>query len=448
VHIAKAALAAVALCGGSLLPSFTASASQDLPAGTYVVTTNFAQGTISEKSPTGVVTSVGQTWNSPTALATDNNGDVYVVANTADGTASIVVKVARDGTQTSFPVPGSATQPTAIAVDASGNSYVTDASNNWVVKIDPHGLSTVVISGLDAPTGVAVDGVGNLYVSHAQGATVLKVAPDGTRTSVGQDLVWPSGVAVDAVGNVFISDYTCKEVVKVAPDQSQTRFSTGSLSPDSIALDTAGNIYVASTDVSEIAKLDGHGGLTLLGSGDAVATWTATPPTISATLPPPNAEANSFYSFPFQLGGAPAPVATLTAGNVPYGMTLSPSGILYGIPTIVGEYTFTVTATNGVGSASLSAELAVTSKELPGAPTIDSLSTTDGQVVGRSSVSESAAATKASSATHRGTAGALARTGSDMGSFLPALFILLVGVSALTLGGIVGRRGLRKRSSQ
>ncbi len=43
---------------------------------------------------------------------------------------------------------------------------------------------------------------------------------------------------------------------------------------------------------------------------------------------------------------------TVTDGLLPAGLTLSPTGVLYGTPVQVGAYSFTVTATHSAGSSS------------------------------------------------------------------------------------------------
>ncbi len=52
--------------------------------------------------------------------------------------------------------------------------------------------------------------------------------------------------------------------------------------------------------------------------------------------------------------GFPAPTFAVTGGALPAGLSLSAAGTITGTPTTVGPYSFTVTATNSAGSASLS----------------------------------------------------------------------------------------------
>jgi hypothetical protein len=58
------------------------------------------------------------------------------------------------------------------------------------------------------------------------------------------------------------------------------------------------------------------------------------------------------YSFLFTTAGVPSP-AVSSSGTLPPGLTLSASGLLAGTPTAAGSYSFTLDASNGVGSPAL-----------------------------------------------------------------------------------------------
>jgi Calx-beta domain/Putative Ig domain len=62
---------------------------------------------------------------------------------------------------------------------------------------------------------------------------------------------------------------------------------------------------------------------------------------------PPQGTVGSAYSYQFDVGGFPAPAVTVT-GDVPRGLTVSPTGLLAGTPTTPGTYRFTLQADNGV----------------------------------------------------------------------------------------------------
>jgi hypothetical protein len=86
--------------------------------------------------------------------------------------------------------------PAAIALDGSGNAFVTEHGNNSVRKIERSGRVTTVVQGLPSlpgvepgnakdvrfgfPTGIAVLRNGSLAVADTQNNRVLRVTENGT----------------------------------------------------------------------------------------------------------------------------------------------------------------------------------------------------------------------------------------------------------------------------
>ena len=76
------------------------------------------------------------------------------------------------------------------------------------------------------------------------------------------------------------------------------------------------------------------------------------PPVLTSDTPPTGAATGVAYpAYTFNASGTPPPTYTVTSGALPPGLSLNPtSGVLAGTPTTVGSFTFTISATNGVGS--------------------------------------------------------------------------------------------------
>ena len=87
-----------------------------------------------------------------------------------------------------------------MAVDAAGNLYIAEFSNNRVRKVATNGnISTLAGNGvsgfsgdggqatsaqLNGPQGVAVDSAGNVYIADTANNRVRKVAANGVITTV------------------------------------------------------------------------------------------------------------------------------------------------------------------------------------------------------------------------------------------------------------------------
>src|ERR1700760_145084 len=81
-----------------------------------------------------------------------------------------------------------------------------------VTSADP----VTVASGFSNPTAVAVDASGNLYVVANGSSTIVMVSADGsTQTNLGSGFFNPTGVAVDAAGNVYVADFGNNAIEKI-----------------------------------------------------------------------------------------------------------------------------------------------------------------------------------------------------------------------------------------
>src|SRR2546429_453357 len=74
--------------------------------------------------------------------------------------------------------------PRGIAVDASGNVYVTDRQTGTVTRVAPNRTRTVVASGLQGPLGLAFDSTGHLLIAEQKAGRVLRIESDGSRTVI------------------------------------------------------------------------------------------------------------------------------------------------------------------------------------------------------------------------------------------------------------------------
>lgn len=164
------------------------------------------------------------------------------------------------------------------AVDAAGNLFIADSSNNRIVKVPAGGGTATSITpsvggqSISTPAGVAVDGAGSLFIADFGNNRIVEVPPGGgaaiaiTPTGSVGALNSPDDVAVDATGDLFICDDFKNRVVEIpagggsAIAISPTVNGLGLSQPGGIAVDTTGNLYIADTNHNRIVKVPAGSG--------------------------------------------------------------------------------------------------------------------------------------------------------------------------------------------
>ncbi len=168
-------------------------------------------------------------------------------------------------------------RPYDTALDATGNLYIVDSQNNLIRKVAVNTgiITTVAGDGVAAhsgdggpasnaelwwPSHIAIDGSGNIYISE-DGDNAIRRIDAGTgliSTSTSGALV--NALVCDSAGNLYVASYAGIEEVAVGTGTVTTI--SGSVGPGGIALDSHENLYVTVGGVVE--KVAAGGAMTVV----------------------------------------------------------------------------------------------------------------------------------------------------------------------------------------
>jgi hypothetical protein len=150
--------------------------------------------------------------------------------------------------------------PYGIALDGSGNAWVTNESGSTLSEFSPTGtaLNSLAPSGLFGAKGVAIDRNGVVWVANTAGDSAFAFTlSNGTLSNTATypaatfSLSAPSAVAIDSAGNAYFTNFNGNSVTGISSAGALIAGSpfTGNsniTSPSGIALDTTGNLYITS----------------------------------------------------------------------------------------------------------------------------------------------------------------------------------------------------------
>jgi sugar lactone lactonase YvrE len=232
--------------GTGALFAYVNDVDADLAGNVYVA--DYDNGNIRKVTPAGVVTTIASGFPSPTGIAVDHNGYIYIVAPTA----SYIMRFSPTGQReewagqsaTSGSSDGPAAtatfdEPYGVTVDGAGNVYVVDWRKQNVRKITQAGMVTTIagIAGVQGftngpgsmatfktPRAIAADNNGNLYIADVGNNAIRKIDASGNVSTyldhvssytTDQNYFGAYGVAVDKNGVVYVTNTSENKVIRI-----------------------------------------------------------------------------------------------------------------------------------------------------------------------------------------------------------------------------------------
>jgi sugar lactone lactonase YvrE len=237
----------------------------------------------------------------PSSLVVDASGYVYITDGAVRmldpaGYVSTVAQPSALGAYGQTTVIDEGGGPAGIAEDASGNLFIADDFNNFILKVTTEEVVSIFAGAADQhpggvygkadgvgefahfiwPTDMALDPAGNVYVS--ENGTVCLVTPAGVVTTIAGD---PSGgyngLAINGSNTMYLvdtGDYVIDEVtfaghettIAGTDEDFGSADGTGSAarfkSPIGIAVDSAGNAYITDAGNNTIREMTPAGVVT------------------------------------------------------------------------------------------------------------------------------------------------------------------------------------------
>ena len=203
----------------------------------------------------------------PFGIAFDSKGDLFVANEAGNSVLEYTSSSPTSYSQVGATVAGAGGEgsglnqlyyPTAVALDAKGDLFVSDSLNDRVVEYayntstGSYAASGTVVAGtgkagaglnqLSDPQGITVDAKGDLFVAdngnnrveefaynsstgtYASSAT--DVAGTGVFGTANNELEYPTSVALNAAGNLFVGDYANARVMEYTYSSSTGTFSS------------------------------------------------------------------------------------------------------------------------------------------------------------------------------------------------------------------------------
>jgi streptogramin lyase len=154
--------------------------------------------------------------------------------------------------------------PYGIAIDSTGNAWVTNEAGRSVVKApiptSSFATTTYSVGGLLAPRGISIDRSNNVWIANTGGNTIVQLNSAGSVLSgtgfTGGGISAPVAIANDSAGNAWVANFSGNSITELGTSGAASGASpigSGSVSyPTGIALDSTGRVIVGNSGSGQL----------------------------------------------------------------------------------------------------------------------------------------------------------------------------------------------------
>ncbi len=152
------------------------------------------------------------------------------------------------------------TNPLGIAIDSSGDAWVTNTGNGDITELSPTGATIGTYAVGTNPLNPSIDSAGNIWVPNNGSGTVTELSPKGaTIGTYSTGGTGPMGTAIDSAGNIWVTNNGSNNVTELSPKGSIIGIYQVGVSPCGITIDSSGDAWVANVGSDTVTELSPTG---------------------------------------------------------------------------------------------------------------------------------------------------------------------------------------------